>query len=170
MIKLVKPNKNMESEYWDYIKEWKDSKEKFFPSSVDPKELSYNELLEQLKKLENADSCPKDLVPASTYFLVDKKNRILGAVNIRHELNDELYQTGGHIGYGIRPSERKKGFGKQMLKLALEKAREIGIEYTLITCARSNIASAKVIEANGGVFEDEVTKNNITFQRYWIDL
>lgn len=170
MFKLVKPNKNMESEYWDYIKEWKDNEEKIFPSSVDPKELSYDELLEQIKNEENANLCPKDLVPASTYFLVDKKNRILGAVNIRHELNDELYETGGHIGYGIRPSEREKGFGKQMLKLALEKAREIGIEYTLITCARNNIGSAKVIEANGGIFENEVTKNDIVIKRYWIDL
>jgi predicted acetyltransferase len=84
-------------------------------------------------------------------------------------LNEDLLNSGGHIGYGIRPSERRKGYGAKMLALALEKCREFHIERALVTCDRDNIASAKTARKNGGVFENECIEGdgNIV-RRYWI--
>lgn len=109
--------------------------------------------------------------PGSTYWLV-RGGRILGICNVRHRLNDFLRTYGGHVGYSIRPSERGKGYGTFQLRLALDKARDRGIERALITCDNDNLASAGVIRNNGGVFDGEGPNPNngkIT-QRYWIEL
>lgn len=81
--------------------------------------------LEELKKRSCEDTVPKGLVPSSTYLAVrEKDNYIVGMIDIRHYLNEYLTQVGGHIGYGVRKTERNKGYAKQMLKLALEKCKE----------------------------------------------
>jgi predicted acetyltransferase len=118
----------------------------------------------------NLTNAPADWVTGSVYFaIVDDK--IVGTIAIRHYLNDDLLDSGGHIGYGIRPSERRKGYGAKMLALALEKCPEFHIERALVTCDRDNIASAKTAMKNGGVFESEFTEDdgNIV-RRYWIDI
>ena len=92
-------------------------------------------------------------------------------MNIRHHLNESLLFCGGHIGDGIRPSERRKGFATGMIRLALEKCRELGIRQVLMTCDKDNIGSAKSIMKNGGILENEiVNEDGVTEQRYWIDL
>ena len=96
--------------------------------------------------------------------------RILGAIDIRHELNAYLHTYGGNIGYGIRPSERKKGYATQMLNLALEQCKILGMQKVLITCFKDNVGSAKTILNNGGVLENEVAENGILKQRYWITI
>lgn len=95
---------------------------------------------------------------------------MVGAVNIRHCLNDHLLLCGGHIGDGIRPSERRKGYATQMIGLALEECRKIGIKKVLMVCDKDNIGSAKSIIRNGGILENEVIENGKIKQRYWIDL
>jgi predicted acetyltransferase len=107
-------------------------------------------------------------VNSSTYWLIKDRSRIIGAVNIRHRLNPYLLEVGGHIGYGIRPSERRKGYATEILKQALAKARDPGISEALVTCDKDNIGSAKVIIKNGGVLESEVVSNGLEIQRYWI--
>lgn len=89
---------------------------------------------------------------------------------IRHELNDYLLQYGGHIGYGVRSSQRRKGYASQMLSLALPIAKELGINKAPITCDKNNIGSAKTIMNNGGILENEVGNENEITQRYWIEL
>lgn len=91
-------------------------------------------------------------------------------MNIRHYLNDKLFETGGHIGDGIRPSERRKGYATAMIGLALEECRKLGIDRVLICCDKDNIGSAKSIQRNGGVLENEVEENGNIVQRYWIEL
>lgn len=91
-------------------------------------------------------------------------------MNIRHYLNDKLFETGGHIGDGIRPSERRKGYATAMIGLALEECRKLGIDRVLICCDKDNIGSAKSIQRNGGVLENEVEENGNSVQRYWIEL
>lgn len=111
------------------------------------------------------------MVPDSTYFCLDEERNIfVGAVNIRHYLNESLLFDGGHIGDGVRPSERGKGKGTQMIALALEKCKGLGMDKVLMVCNKSNIASAKTIINNGGVLENEVNVNGVIDQRYWIKL
>jgi len=116
---------------------------------------------------------PKDgKVPDSVFFLLDvERNVLLGAVNIRHYLNDFLLQYGGHIGDGIRPSERGKGYATEMIRLALQECTKLGIDRVLMVCDKSNIASARTIIKNGGILENEYAdeKGQIQ-QRYWIEI
>ena len=100
---------------------------------------------EELKKRSCEDTVPKGLVPSSTYLAVrEKDNYIVGMIDIRHYLNEYLTQVGGNIGYGVRKTERNKGYAKQMLKLALEKCKELKIKKVLITCDEDNMPVRKL--------------------------
>ena len=127
--------------------------------------------LEELKKRSCEDTVPKGLVPSSTYLAVrEKDNYIVGMIDIRHYLNEYLTQAGGHIGYGVRKTERNKGYAKQMLKLALEKCKELKIKKVLITCDEDNIASEKVILSANAKLEDIRNVDGENKKRFWIDL
>ncbi|MGI5898683.1 MAG: GNAT family N-acetyltransferase [Christensenellales bacterium] len=134
------------------------------------KALSYEEWLEDLR---HEQTQPKEgLVPATTFFAVRKHDRkLIGAIQIRHELNDFLLKYYGHIGFGVRPMERKKGYATQMLGLALDYCRQLGLENILISCDKTNAASAATIQKCGGVLENEVAQEDGSLlQRYWISL
>ena len=114
--------------------------------------------------------------PSHTYLTVRQSDgRVVGIVNYRPSpLSDFLLQYGGHIGYCIRPSERRKGYAKEQLRLTLEKCRAAGEERVLLTCD-PNTASERVILANDGVLENEVADEpglgkSGTIRRYWITL
>ena len=126
---------------------------------------------EELKKRSCEDTVPEGLVPSSTYLGVrEKDNYIVGMIDIRHYLNEYLTQVGGHIGYGVRKTERNKGYAKQMLKLALEKCKELKIKKVLITCDEDNIASEKVILSANAKLEDIRNIDGENKKRFWIDL
>ena len=133
------------------------------------KEDDYESWLEKITNARTA--ADTGWVNCSTYFLF-VGGRLVGTIQIRHTLNDELMRVGGHIGYGVRPSERRKGYGTKMLALALERCRELGIDRALITCGKGNIGSARTAMKNGGVFESEYTceKTGDVDKRYWITL
>ena len=124
-----------------------------------------------LKILNTKEETKDGWVPDTTLFCLDKdRNIFVGAVNIRHYLNDQLLKTGGHIGDGIRPSERRKGYATAMIGLALDECKKLGIHSVLICCDKNNIGSAKSIMNNGGVLENEVEEDGHIMQRYWIQL
>lgn len=154
----------------DMMSEWLSAEQHFSPYAI--RKNDYRDFDYYLEHLEIPDPAPEGLVPDSTYFALDRERNIfVGAVNIRHRLNDSLLITGGHIGDGIRPSERRKGAATQMIALALEKCRELGIDRVLMTCDSDNIGSAKSIIRNGGVLENEViSEDGVPVQRYWIQL
>ena len=132
---------------------------------------SIEDWLEELKKRSSEDTVPKGLVPSSTYLAVrEKDNYIVGMIDIRHYLNEYLTQVGGNIGYGVRKTERNKGYAKQMLKLALEKCKELKIKKVLITCNEDNIASEKVILSANAKLEDIRNVDGENKKRFWIDL
>jgi predicted acetyltransferase len=112
-------------------------------------------------------------VPESYFWLIDGEEYI-GTTRVRHRLNDFLRRYGGNIGYEIRPSKRRLGYGKQILKLALREAKALGLRRALITCNRDNVGSRKIIEASGGVFEGEgpvrIGREIIHERRYWIEI
>lgn len=133
----------------------------------------YEDWLEKLENDLDFENIKSGRVSAATYFSVRKSdNKIIGIINIRYELNEYLENFGGHIGYSIRATERKKGYGKKQLELALDKCLEISIDKVLITCRENNIGSEKVIKSCEGIYEDtrysEKEKDNL--KRYWIKL
>ena len=121
--------------------------------------------VEMLLDHERGQNLSEGFVPSTTRWVAED-GRLVGFVSIRHELNDTLREVGGHIGYAIRPSERRKGYATTATALALEECRRRGIHRVLVTCDDTNVASAAVIERNGGVLEDIRGVK----RRYWIDL
>jgi predicted acetyltransferase len=116
---------------------------------------------------------PDGWVPSHTFWLVRNGMTILGVINLRHSFTPFLEAEGGLIGYSVRPSERGKGYATRMLGMALDEARGMGLERVLITCDRKNVASARVIQKNGGLLENEIVSHmqgREFTQRYWIDL
>jgi predicted acetyltransferase len=112
----------------------------------------------------------EELVPATVYFGMDG-DKIVGTIQIRHKLNRKLLDTYGHIGYGVRPSERRKGYATEMLALALDKCREMGIDKVLVSCDKNNEGSARTIKKNGGVLTREFADpRGAIVQQYWITL
>lgn len=108
---------------------------------------------------------------STQYMLVRKGERkIFGIIDLRHYLTDYLKTTYGHIGYCIRPTERRKGYAKRMLSLCLEKCRERGLAKVLISCDNNNEASRRTILSCGGVFESTAIEDGVTLERYWIML
>ena len=111
-------------------------------------------------------------VPQSTFWLVRNEQRILACSRLRHTLNPYLEEVGGHIDYDVRPSEGRRGYGTQILKLTLDKAREIGLKRLLATADSANVASWRVIEKNGGVLRSEAIspETDALLRKYWIEL
>ena len=105
-----------------------------------------------------------------TYRWIVADDAVLGAIALRHELNERLLQFGGHIGYGIRPSARRQGLATWALGRMLDEARRLGLDRVLLTCAAGNIASARTIEHHGGILEDIRDTGSVRLRRYWIDL
>ena len=113
----------------------------------------------------------EERVPGETFFLVrESDNKIVGMVNIRWTLNKRLRESGGHIGYGIRPTERRKGYNKINLYLALEYCQNHGIDRVMLTCDKENVASSKTMLALGAKFEKEQIYDGDLEENYWIDI
>ena len=132
---------------------------------------NYEEWLDKTIKAQYKENCGEGKVPATLYLAYRKEDKkLVGMLQIRHELNDYLLQYAGHIGDCIRPSEQGKGYATEQIALALDKCKEMGIDKVLITCNKSNVASARTIQKNNGILENEVEDNGEIKQRYWIIL
>jgi|ERR1043165_5110792 predicted acetyltransferase len=138
---------------------------RYLPLNPDKFEYYCNSLISY-----ESEGVPDDKVNASIFWLVDN-NRFIGRIIIRHELTEDMLLYHGNIGYIIAPEFRKQGYGTAILKLGLEEAGKLGLKKVLVTCDKTNTASAKIIEKNGGVFEDEAYEEGkaIWKKRYWIN-
>lgn len=131
------------------------------------------EYIKVCKDYESTKEVSAKLVPATQFLFIRKSdNRLVGMIQIRHCFNDYLEKYAGHIGYSVRPCERRKGYAKQMLQMALPYCREIGLDKVLITCMDGNVGSEKTILANGGVYESTVHEpnGNVDLKRFWIEI
>lgn len=166
-MELISPTKKYEQSWREALLEFEaEKRDGFWNYPENPTTIEkYLERVENHAKGIVVDA----MVSATTYWLIDNQ-KFVGHVNIRHRLNEKLEKCGGHIGFAIRPLERRKGYGGKILELALLKAREIGLHKVLVTCDDSNLASVKIIEKNGGVLMDKIEVDGILIRRYWIDL
>ena len=170
-IHLREPNEGDREQVMAYREEFLAIGSRMDGTSALDKYADFDAWLAQLRKLKDPATTPAGLVPATEYLALDEHEHLVGMTNLRHRLNDYLLTYGGHIGYSVRPSERKNGYASQMLCMTLEKARERGISKVRICCDHYNIASAKTIQSNGGVLEDEMfdSSDGMLTQRYWIE-
>jgi predicted acetyltransferase len=170
MFQLVRPAEAYRESYLQSLQE-AHAEGRLLHLDYDALSADFGAFVQELLDKEEPEKVLPGRVAESIYWLV-KDDNYIGRVSVRHMLNDYLWQVGGHIGYDIRPSERRKGYGKQILELALPKARDLGLKQILITCDNDNIASQKIIEANGGLFagEYEVEEQETPIMHYWIEL
>jgi predicted acetyltransferase len=127
--------------------------------------------LKYLQQFAQGTDLPPRIVRETTYWGLDGAT-IVGCIRLRHQLTPALEQIGGHIGYEVRPSRRRQGYGTQLLALTLERARQHQLTRVLITCDTDNISSARIIEKNGGQLLDQgiLEGHDKPISRYWIDL
>lgn len=137
----------------------------------DPDEV---DIIQKYRDSRDRSKLKPTYVPSYDYFLVDD-DKFIGRISIRIELTPALLNYGGNIGYGINPKYWKKGYGTILLKIGLEKAKELVLQdKVLVTCDDDNVGSYKIIEKNGGILVNKVenTDEGETFltRRYWIDI
>ena len=175
-IRLLKPTMEYEKDIMQFREELinaNDNDNDSFAGCAGLKRCTtVEEWLTNLSMRENIETCPKGCVISNTYIAVRSyDNRIVGIIDLRHHINHPILELlGGHMGYSVRPTERGKGYAKEMLRLNLENCKSRNIDKVMITCSSDNIASAKTILANGGVFEKEVSVDGEIINRYWITL
>ena len=170
---LIRPTREYASQIVEYRQEFLDAGDSMdgtgsLRSISDPEEY-----IKECLDYEDPKKVPSHLVPATQFFFVRKcDNRLVGMIQIRHHFNEYLEKYAGHIGYSVRPSERRKGYAKEMLKMLLPFCRKIGLDRVLITCDYDNVGSEKTILANGGVYESTVHEpdENVDLKRLWITL
>ncbi|CCZ59511.1 GNAT family N-acetyltransferase [Hungatella hathewayi] len=172
-IELVKLTHEYKDQLFDMLEEWKNDIIENH-TNISPWRIwanDFHDFDDYVKSINATEELNNDWVPDTTLFCLDRdRNIFVGAVSIRHYLNDKLLKTGGHIGDGIRPGERRKGYATAMIALALEECKKLGITRVLMCCDKNNIGSAKSIIKNGGVLENEIEEDGHIEQHYWIQL
>lgn len=130
----------------------------------------YDGWLKYLDSLLDDEKRPSNRWTGIEYFLIwENDDKLIGMINLRWDLNDEMLLHGEHIGYCIRPSQRRKGYNKINLYLCLLKAKEMGFEKVLLTAYDDNLGTVKTILSLGGVLENKITEDGAIIGRYWIN-
>ena len=172
-LKFVWPSMELRPQALEYREEFLRSGETELHGAALFDQMDFEPWLELTVRNRRAETARSDWVQSSTFFVVrERDGRIIGMVDVRHRLNGFLAAFGGHIGYGVRPSERRKGYATQILRMALEYAgQEIGLKRVMIACYRDNEGSWRTILANGGRLEREFAHTDgRTVQVYWVEL
>jgi predicted acetyltransferase len=164
---LIEPTQELIAEFLDMAEEYRAGGDDLYKSALE----DFSAYLQQALNFAAGVNLKFGLVRANEYWLVDGR-RIIGRSKLRHWLTPALEHEGGHIGYGIRASARRKGYGTLILRLTLERAKIFGLHRVLVTCDTDNTGSAKIIEKNGGRLAGRVVSNRTGKQvsQYWIEI
>ena len=173
---FVEPDEAYKDEIWAFRAEViefdSECGDKFAGCYAMERSNSAEEWIDICEKLTNSEMCKEvgAAVPSHQYLMVRKEDgRVVGIYDLREHIDHPILSVwGGHCGYTVRPTERGKGYAKIMMKLGLEKAKDLGIDRILVTCDTANIASEKAILANGGVLENVIDVDGCPVKRYWI--
>jgi predicted acetyltransferase len=177
-MELVVPTEKYKESFIAAVKEFQadddyTSRTKAYHNRISVPELEkdFKSYVEREMGFARGENLPEGYVPYSDFWLV-YGGAFVGRVTVRHGLTDYLMKFGGHIGYDLRPSKRGRGYGNEILRLALQKAKGLGIARVLITVDARNTASRKIVEKNGGVLENQIPNPEAgsDFMRYWIDI
>lgn len=172
-LKLVFPTEEYKEQMEEYLKEHFENGEYELAGDGGLDRIkNFDDWLLKVKRDLSEETIKENRMPATLFLGVRKSdNKVIGTIQIRHRLNESLLKNGGHIGDGVRPAERKKGYATEMIRLALEECKKIGINRVLMVCFKDNIGSAKSIINNGGILENEFpAEDGKIDQRYWISL
>lgn len=169
---MIEPTVEYAEDIWQFRQEiiFANDEDKFAGCGNLEQCESAKEWIHTINLHKSEETCPKDRVPSNVYIAVrERDNRIVGIIDLRYHINTPILSTwGGHMGYSVRPAERNKGYAKEMVRQNLQNCKELDIVKVLITCNTDNIASEKVIVANGGVFEKNIEVDGCRMKRYWI--
>lgn len=172
-LKLIFPTEEYKEQMEEYLKEHIENGELELNGDGGLDTIkNFDKWLIKVKKDVSRSELEEGRVPATLFLAVRKEdNKVVGTIQIRHYLTEKLLKDCGHIGDGVRPSERRKGYATEMIRLALEECKKLEIEKVLMVCDKDNIGSKKSIINNGGVLENEIpAKNGKIDQRYWIEI
>ena len=170
---LVRPAAEFQTTFLEAAEEYRNAGEELDPAFPGYWSAPFSMYVAQLEAVNQGRHVPLSTVPAATYWLMRADGRFLGASRLRYRLTEALRIEGGHVGYSIRPSERRKGYGALLCALTIEEARNTGrFSRLLVTCDTTNTASARIIEKNGGILENKVISQRTGRQvsRYWVAL
>ncbi len=171
-LELVRPTPAHRNGAEEFKREFYSCGEQVINGSALLDQMEYGKWLENIERNSSPETARKDWVVADAFFAVRKSDgRIIGTVDVRHSLDNEfLSKYGGHIGYAVRPSERRKGYAAQILKMALRHAKSIGLSRVMLGCYSDNLASIKTIEKCGGVLaETKPYADGRPMNVYWIE-
>lgn len=176
LLRFEEPHEGLQDSYRDLVREFREANEVLIPFPLGFPNDDFPSFVRRLAACARGEGPPSESgsrfsVPHSTWWLVSD-GVVVGVTNLRHTLTDALRHDGGHIGYGVRPTARRRGFAGELLRGTLARARDLGLSKVLLTCDKANIASARTICRGGGVFSSEefLPTRGAVIQRYWIDL
>lgn len=171
-LRLVSASVNLQTQYIEMAEEFvRQDGSARYQERLEEALADFGGFVRRLHEADFGMNLAEGRVPATTYWLM-KGKRLIGTATLRHRLTEHLLLVGGQIGYDIRPSERRRGYGRRQLELVLEKARQRFLSRVLVTCDVGNVGSERIIESSGGVEEGRgfEARTGREVRRYWIDL
>lgn len=168
-LSLVLPDGSHREAYLAMMEEWLAFGGRLNPGTLRNNGAPYDEWLRQTRANRDPLTCQAGRAPQTLYFALNDRGELVGAVSLRPQPDEATLRDAGHVAYGVRPSQRRKGYATQMLALAVERLRALGVARVWVTCAADNEASIRTVLRNGGVLEDEITSSGgEARKRFWI--
>ena len=171
-LRLEAPSEVHADSYRALVRDFLVHGEHLIPFVLEFAHDDFGAMVRLLQAHSRGEGIPPGFVPHSTWWLVRDGADVVGVSNLRHALTPRLRVEGGNIGYGVRPSARRRGYATALLRGTLERARELGLKEALLTCSKTNAASVATIRKCGGRFDSEefIPERKEVVQRYWIDI